>query len=85
MTADKEAYAIDDPPSLGAIDGRAVMSKKKLCDELADKLMKLPGTMVAKFANDILLMVAGEKGLQFEFKYRGDDEFEIRELSPTEQ
>ncbi len=83
MPDDIEVYAIDDPESLDVVGGRAVMSKKKLCDELSDKLMKLPGTMVATFANDILLMVAGEKGLQLEVKYRGDDEFEILKPPPT--
>ncbi len=84
MTADR-TYAIDDPPNLDQVSDGTVISKLKLCDEIAEKLKQLPGTMIAKFADDVLLMVAGERGLQIEFKYRGDDEFEIRDLPPTER
>jgi len=74
---DNSEYAIDDPAKLEEIRNGGVVSKAKLCDEIGDTLKSLPPFLVANIANDVLLIAAGEAGQRLEFKYRGDDEFEI--------
>lgn len=73
MDEQQQPYAIDDPKSLDDIAGTAIVSKQKLCDELATWLMTLPGNLVANIANDILLTATGEQSVSVQ--YRGDKEF----------
>ena len=60
-----------------------VISRRKLCEEIAGKLLELPGSIVTNIANDILLMIAGENESNYLVVCRDEEEFELQTTLPS--